>query len=394
MFGVSIVHTVGRAMASGPMIIWILFAVATTATTAAFMHPLSSGRLRPLKDGLDAHVYRDQLIELESEFTARQIAADEYELAKAEAARRLFKAVERPQASGGSRRSHGWVRFAVAVFLPLLSIGLYVSLGSPELQSRPLPARLSEPGQDLQILVKKTQAHLVGNPEDGRGWDVIAPVLLKMGRADDAAEAYRSAIRILGPSVLRLEGLSQALMARSNGIVGEEVRVVLRSLLKIDPANPRARFYMALGLEQEGRTADAVVAFESIAMKSPANAPWLPLVNEHIARNGGTPVIATDKFLANPTHEDIAAAQSMNAGDRQQMIRGMVASLDAKLSADPNNFEGWVRLVRSYAVLNDKDRAADALKRGLAAFPPPGEQGSQLLALARELGISTEGLAE
>jgi len=394
MFGVSIVHTVGRAMASGPMIIWILFAVATTATTAAFMHPLSSGRLRTLKDGLDAHVYRDQLIELESEFTARQIAADEYELAKAEAARRLFKAVERPHVSGGSRLSHGWVRLAVAVFLPLFSIGLCVSLGSPELQSRPLPARLSEPGQDLQILVKKTQAHLVGNPEDGRGWDVIAPVLLKMGRADDAAEAYRSAIRILGPSVLRLEGLSQALMARSNGIVGEEVRVVLRSLLKIDPANPRARFYMALGLEQGGRTADAVVAFESIAMKSPANAPWLPLVNEHIARNGGTPVIATDKFLANPTHEDIAAAQSMNAGDRQQMIRGMVASLDAKLSADPNNFEGWVRLVRSYAVLNDKDRAADALKRGLAAFPLPGEQGSQLLALARELGISTEGLAE
>ena len=137
MFGVSNVHTVGRAMASGPMIIWILFAVATTATTAAFMHPLSSGRLRPLKDGLDAHVYRDQLIELESEFTARQIAADEYELAKAEAARRLFKAVERPHVSGGSRLSHGWVRLAVAVFLPLFSIGLYVSLGSPS------PARIS-----------------------------------------------------------------------------------------------------------------------------------------------------------------------------------------------------------------------------------------------------------
>ncbi len=84
----------------------------------------------------------------------------------------------------------------------------------------------------------------------------------------------------------------------------------------------------------------------------------------------------------------------MSAGDRQQMIRGMVESLDAKLSQDPKNFEGWMRLVRSYAVLNDKDRAAGALRRGLAAFPPPGEQGRQLLALARELGISTEGSTE
>ncbi|MDR9808531.1 c-type cytochrome biogenesis protein CcmI [Rhizobium hidalgonense] len=375
------------------MIIWILFAVVTTATTAALMHPLSSGRLRPLKDGLDAHVYRDQLIELEKELASRQIDVDEYELAKAEAARRLFKAVERPQASGGSRRSHGPIRLAVAVFLPLLSIGLYVSLGSPELQSRPLQARLADPGQDLQILVKKTQDHLVRNPEDGRGWDAIAPVLLKMGRADDAAEAYRSAIRILGPSVTRLDGLSQALMAHSNGIVEEEVRGVLQSLLKLDPANPRARFYIALDLEQEGRTADAVAAFESIAVKSRANAPWLPLVNEHIARNGGTPLTATDKSLANPSKEDVASAENVQA-DRQQMIRGMVESLDAKLRTDPNNIEGWMRLVRSYAVLNDKDRAAGALKRGLAAFPAGSEQGRQLLALANELGIATEGVTE
>jgi cytochrome c-type biogenesis protein CcmH len=119
--------------------------------------------------------------------------------------------------------------------------------------------------------------------------------------------------------------------------------------------------------------------------------------------NGGAPAVpdqaapitpaapgANQAAPGNPTQQDVAAADNMSAGDRQQMIRGMVASLDAKLSEDPNNFEGWMRLVRSYAVLNDKDRAAGALKRGLAAFPPPGEEGRQLLALARELGIATE----
>jgi cytochrome c-type biogenesis protein CcmH len=106
-------------------------------------------------------------------------------------------------------------------------------------------------------------------------------------------------------------------------------------------------------------------------------------------------VIKTNvEYYAAAVQQDVAAAETMNAGDRQQMIRGMVESLDAKLSADPNNFEGWMRLVRSYAVLNDRDRAAGALKRGLAAFPPAGEQGRQLLALARELGIATEGMAQ
>ncbi|MGO7208005.1 c-type cytochrome biogenesis protein CcmI, partial [Rhizobium ruizarguesonis] len=161
-------------------------------------------------------------------------------------------------------------------------------------------------------------------------------------------------------------------------------------------------------MEQAGRPDEARQAFEALAKQSPADAPWLPLVNQHIAMNGGAPAGAgsaapgagsaapgtNPSAPGNPTQQDMAAAEAMNAGDRQQMIRGMVESLDAKLSEDPNNFEGWMRLVRSYAVLNDKDRAAGALKRGLAAFPPPGEQGRQLLALARELGIATEGATQ
>ncbi|TAY26177.1 c-type cytochrome biogenesis protein CcmI, partial (plasmid) [Rhizobium leguminosarum] len=150
-----------------------------------------------------------------------------------------------------------------------------------------------------------------------------------------------------------------------------------------------------------GRPDEARQAFEALAKQSPADAPWLPLVNEHIAMNGGAKAGADPaapgadpSAPGNPTQQDVAAAETMNAGDRQQMIRGMVESLDAKLSEDPNNFEGWMRLVRSYAVLNDKDRAVGALKRGLAAFPPPGEQGRQLLALARELGIATEGATQ
>jgi cytochrome c-type biogenesis protein CcmH len=242
--------------------------------------------------------------------------------------------------------------------------------------------------------------HLTGQPEDGRGWDVIAPVYLKMGRVDDAAKAYRAALRLGGANVSRLEGLSETLMATSNGLVATDVLDELKQILSLEPNNPRARFYIALSLEQAGRPGEARGAFEDLARQSPADAPWLPLVNEHIAKNGGTAVASAGEPAAQPaapggpTTEDVAAAETMNSGDRQQMIRGMVESLDAKLSADPDNFEGWMRLVRSYAVLNDKDRAATALKRGLAAFPASGDQGKQLLALGKELGIATEGSVE
>lgn len=96
----------------------------------------------------------------------------------------------------------------------------------------------------------------------------------------------------------------------------------------------------------------------------------------------------------NPDDADMKAAEGMSAADRQQMIATMVEGLDARLSANPDNFEGWMRLVRSYMVLGDPDKAKGALARGLKAFPASGAEGKALLEAARGLGISTEGLSE
>ncbi|NKK70941.1 c-type cytochrome biogenesis protein CcmI [Rhizobium leguminosarum bv. viciae] len=360
------------------MVIWIVFAIITTVIIASLLHPLASGRVR-FNDGAAAAgwVYRDQLFELDRELLANEIGCNEYEYARAETARRLFKASQQKQEE--YRRlphPHRWLRLAIAAFLPLASIGLYGFTGSPDMPSLPLQARLEDPGQDIAILVARTERHLEGKPDDGRGWDVIAPIYLRAGRIADARSAYRNALRLLGPDIHRLGGLAAALMAEAHGSVDKETLDVLRQIVQLEPENPRALFYIALGMEQTGRTAEALMAFEALAKLSPADAPWLLLVNQHIAVNGGVPLIAAGTV------------------DRRQTIKVMVTGLDAKLSESPDDLNGWLRLVRSYAVLNERSLADGALKRGLAAFPPPGEQGRQLLALARELGIATEGATQ
>ena len=87
----------------------------------------------------------------------------------------------------------------------------------------------------------------------------------------------------------------------------------------------------------------------------------------------------------------MAAAEDMAAGDRQQMIAGMVESLAAKLQENPDNFEGWMRIIRSYVVLDQRPKAQAALQTALKTFPADSENGKQLLALARDLSISAEG---
>ncbi|MBB6220890.1 c-type cytochrome biogenesis protein CcmI [Rhizobium leguminosarum] len=385
------------------MLFWILVAVLTAVVAAVLLYPLLRGSkaAENIRAG-EAAVYRDQMRELDRDLNGGLITPEEADYARAEIGRRLIAVSGgEPEEAPRPARHHRFTEAFVLLVLPLLGLCLYLTTGRPDLPSQPLEARLENPGNDMAVLIVKAERHLAESPDDGKGWDVLAPIYLRTMRVNEAQLAYRNAIRLLGPSPARLDGLAETLMAVSEGVVTEETRQVLEQSLTLEPDNPRARFYVALSMEQAGRRDEARQAFEALAKQSPADAPWLPLVNQHIAMNGSAPAGANEAAPGadtaapgNPTQEDVAAAQSMNAGDRQQMIRGMVESLDAKLSADPNNFDGWVRLVRSYAVLNDKDRAADALKRGLAAFPPPGEQGSQLLALARELGIATEGATQ
>ncbi|TBZ13772.1 c-type cytochrome biogenesis protein CcmI [Rhizobium leguminosarum bv. viciae] len=376
----------------GDMLFWILVAALTAALAVILLYPLLRGAkaANNIRAG-EAAVYRDQLRELDRDLDGGLITPEEADYARAEIGRRLIAvSADEPAETPKPARHHRFTEAFVLLVLPVLGLCLYLTTGRPDLPSQPLEARLENPGNDVAVLIAKAERHLAEKPDDGKGWDVLAPIYFRTMRVNDAQVAYRNAIRLLGPSPVRLDGLAETLMAVSDGVVTDEARQVLEQSLTLEPNNPRARFYIALSMEQAGRPDEARKAFEALAKQSPADAPWLPLVNQHIATNGGEPAGANPATPGNPTQQDVAAAETMSAGDRQQMIRGMVESLDAKLSEDPNNFDGWMRLVRSYAVLNDKDRAAGALKRGLAAFPPPGEQGRQLLALARELGIATE----
>ena len=387
----------------GDMLFWILVAALTAALAVILLYPLLRGAKAAdnIRAG-EAAVYRDQLRELDRDLDGGLITPEEADYARAEIGRRLIAvSADEPAETPKPPRHHRFTEAFVLLVLPVLGLCLYLTTGRPDLPSQPLEARLENPGNDVAVLITKAERHLAEKPDDGKGWDVLAPIYFRTMRVNDAQVAYRNAIRLLGPSPVRLDCLAEALMAVSDGVVTEEARQVLEQSLTLQPNNPRARFYIALSMEQAGQPDEARQAFEALAKQSPSDAPWLPLVNQHIAMNGGAPAGANPatpganpSAPGNPTQEDVAAAENMSAGDRQQMIRGMVESLDAKLSEDPNNFEGWVRLVRSYAVLNDKDRAAGALKRGLAAFPLPGEEGRQLLALARELGIATEGATQ
>jgi cytochrome c-type biogenesis protein CcmH len=376
------------------MLFWILVAILTAAVAAVLLLPLLRRPVAAAGDtSHDIEVYRDQLEELKRDEATGLIGAGEAELARAEVARRLIAASKdgaKGQADPADRRNRLAQAFVV-LLLPAIGLCLYLATGRPDLPAQPLAERLANPGSDINVLIARAENHLARNPDDGAGWDLLAPIYYRSGRMEDAANAFSQAIRILGPNTERLDGHAETLIALSNGIVTAEARKQLEQSLKLKADNPRAKFYLALALEQEGKKPEARAAFEALAKETPAGAPWLPLVNQHIAALDGGQGGGTGGQLGNPTADDMAAAEDMSTGDRQQMIAGMVESLAAKLQENPDNFEGWMRIIRSYVVLDQRPKAEAALQTALKTFPAESDNGKQLLALARDLSISAEG---
>jgi cytochrome c-type biogenesis protein CcmH len=388
------------------MFLWIILACLTAAVAAVMLVTLARGA-RPAADDRagEIAVYKDQLDELERDRSLGLISAEDAGYAKAEIGRRLLSAASDAQADGapGTRRGMTAAGIFVVLLVPIVSLTAYVTLGSPQLPDQPLAARLANPGNNMALLVAKAEQHLAQNPNDGAGWDLLAPIYFRAMRLTDAELAYRNAIRLIGTSPERLSGLGETLIAASDGIVTEDARLAFEESLRLSPENPRARFYLALALEQAGRRDDARAAFETIAAASPADAPWMELVQQHIAANGGeaspppladAPPAASSQAPGGPTPDDLAAAQDMSGAERQEMIRGMVESLALRMQEEPDNLEGWLRLIRSYAVLGDREKATAALTTGLKTFPADGDEGRQLVALAREVGLSVDGVTQ
>jgi cytochrome c-type biogenesis protein CcmH len=367
------------------MTLWFVFALMTAAAIFAVLLPLGVGS-RAQTGGSETVVYKDQLAEIDRDVAAGLIGAAEAEAARVEISRRLLAAADQTrhplvQSNTRLRRSAALLSL---VGLPVLAVAVYLPLGSPRLGDFPLAQRTRAPNatQPLDALVAQVEQHLEKNPTDARGWTVLAPVLARLGRFDDAVRAYRSAIAYGGETADRRANLGEVIAAAAGGVVTAEAKGEFERAQALQADEPKASYFLGLAAEQDGRNADAASIWRALLAKTPQNAPWRPLIEAALIRVGAPPPGA-------PALPDgaMAAAKDMSDSDRGTMIRGMVERLATKLKQNGDDVEGWLRLVRAYMVMGDRDKAQSALSDARQAVANDAERLRQLNEGLKKLGL-------
>jgi cytochrome c-type biogenesis protein CcmH len=383
--------------------IWLLFALMTGAAVLAALWPL--GRRPPDRSANhDLAVYRDQLDEIERDRAASRIGAAEAEAARVEVSRRLIAAADAcdvnsevtekaATASDHGRRLFHRRAAAVAALavVPLFAAGLYLLLGSPTVPGQPLAERIAAAHGDNSIaaLLARVETHLAQDPGDGQGWEVIAPVYLRMQRFDDAVRARRSAMRLLGETAARQSALGEALVAAADGVVTAEAKAAFERATSLDAQETKAHFYLGLAAEQDGDRADAARIWRDMLAQAPADAPWIGLVRQSLARVDPSNAVAANPpgNAPGPGTDDMAAAAQLRPEQRDQMIRGMVERLATRLHQDGSDVDGWIRLVRAYMVLGERQRARDAISEAHHALDKEPDKIRRLEDGVRGFGV-------
>jgi cytochrome c-type biogenesis protein CcmH len=375
------------------MVLWIGIAVLAAAVVWALTNPLRvTPQDGPTPDG-ELAVYKDQLAEIETERAQGLIGGSEAEAARVEVARRLIRsAEERERADKRQSPNESRLRAAVmwtAAAIPVVAICLYLFVGSPGLPGRPYTARLDVPlaNASASDLVAKVEAHLRTHPNDGRGWDVLAPVYMRTGDFRQAANAFQRAMQLLGESPQRLTGFARSRVMLDNGVVAEPARQAYERLRQLDPKAVEPRLWLAIAKEQDGDVAGASADYKALKAEKPGE-PWKSLLDERL-RAVTMKLVETPAVGVPPPDGTKSDFHNMTSEQRQGFIEKMVDGLASRLKTDGKDLAGWMQLVRSYVVLGRTDDADTALAEARKNFAGDEKALAQLQALAQVLGIGS-----
>jgi cytochrome c-type biogenesis protein CcmH len=311
--------------------------------------------------GLNASIYRDQLETLERDLARGIISAQECEAGRDELQLRLLDDVEgapASHASGTGFWSGRRTAVLIALLLPLGSAGMYWWLGHPEAID-PVASQKASNDQ-VATMVEALAARLKANPDNPKGWAILARSYKVMGRFADAEQAFLKAGELVNNDPDLLVDYADLLAVRNNNnIEGKPLELVTKAL-SLNPQHPMGLMMSGVAAYRRNEFKLAVAQWEKLLLVLDPGSPDAQQVEADIAEarsKAGLPAAASKGAAA--AKPPAAESDAMTPEKINQMIDGLAA----KLKANPSDLAGWARLAGAYKVQGRLPEAEQAFEK-------------------------------
>jgi len=359
------------------MLFWISTLILLVVASLCVLLPLA-GKQQVNEDDVPSSLdfFKEQIRQLDSEIEQQKKPSLALLSERAEVARRMLKEARRGKRETKNRTSKrgqvATVSICAVLGVPALTLALYATLGAGGQADYPLSARknLSLAEQPVEDLVQRAETHLATNPDDTKGWTLLADVYGRLNKPLDRARALRQLVRIEGETPELLSDLGEALTIIGGNIVPAEARTMFEKALAEKPSLIKPNIYIALALDQEGKPESALKIWEGLATLNQSDPRWAKLASDQIQK------LREKTGLQEPAQPGI------------DEINAMVASLADRLSEQDGTVREWSRLMRSYIVLDEPVKASLALDSARKQFVSEPENLQKINQLAKQLGVA------
>lgn len=142
--------------------------------------------------------------------------------------------------------------------------------------------------------------------------------------------------------------------------------------------------FQAIAVEQDGSTEKARQLWEALRADSPSDAPWTDAVHPHLAAVAGAPQPGVEAARSGPDRTGVAAPPPEQ---RTEATSGMVEGLAEKPAKDDHDLDGWLRLIRAYAVLCKQEKVEEAVANARARHSGNMKRWHRVDGLVKQLGL-------
>ena len=335
-----------------------------------------------------------QLNKLERDHREGKLSDIEAKVGRTHFARRLLASTsvaKDDMATRFSKKPRDIILVTTVILIPVVSFGLYIAIGQPSLVDHRLTINPKDEIQagsgsssNLEAMAQGLLQQLQVESENARGWAMLARYYINLGKYEKAVRSAERAIKTNSGDSEAHSVYAETLYFAAGKIFTPIVRSTFLTVLEKEPAEPRARYYLALADAADGKESEAYSALQTLIDESPIEAPYLPILlytADTIAKKIGLkPILSAQarrlmrELLKNSpawwiTKEDLSAATVISEADQNRVVRYIVERLEHKLRKNQDDLNGWIKAANAYRVLGEVSKEADSLRKAAHIAP-------------------------
>jgi cytochrome c-type biogenesis protein CcmH len=277
-------------------VFWSLAAVMVMVALLFLLPPLlRSRKLSAIsRDDLNTEIIKSQFAELDADLAAGKLDQTQYASARSDLEQELLYDLKTDGPAQHEPRSGRWATLLIIPLLPLCAVLLYQQIGSVELidrlqqsrtmQSQSPPQAATKPTASIDEMVARLAARLQEQPDDLKGWVMLARSYTILKRYGEAEAAYENVLRLGGENADLLADYADAMVMTNGGRFTDRSGALLTQALELDPDNLKGLWLAGHWKNQTGAPAEALAYWQQAAAQLPAGSEDAAVIAQQISR--------------------------------------------------------------------------------------------------------------